>query len=183
MGQYLVIGIATRVVAYKNRQDSHLTAEEVRRSLEMRFNHTGNYNVKVDEEGNVELLLKPEVAELEWEQMLRDFYELRYHGVDSLHVDFDEMRRLGSLDCWIEMAKTNGSDAYRMVKQFCFGYREEIDGWSRYIETSQDLLALSIDGKIIMECYGGILGFFTRLIRERLGKYRLSDSLFVEICG
>jgi hypothetical protein len=42
---------------------------------------------------------------------------------------------------------------------------------------------LSMDGKIIMEEYYGLFGFFTRLIRERLSNYKLSNGLLVAITG
>ena len=44
-----------------------------------------------------------------------------------------------------------------------------------------DLVLLSIDGKIFMEGYNDLFAFFTRIIREKLADYRLSDSLFVYI--
>lgn len=42
-----------------------------------------------------------------------------------------------------------------------------------------DLIILSLDGKIAMECYNDLFTFFTRLIRERFASYRLADSMFV----
>ena len=45
------------------------------------------------------------------------------------------------------------------------------------------IILLSADGKIIMECWGALFSFFTRLIKERLSKYKLSDSLLVAISG
>lgn len=51
------------------------------------------------------------------------------------------------------------------------------------LRPQQEIIALSLDGKIIMECYNDVLEFFTKLIREKLGKYRLADAMVVEICG
>ena len=34
-----------------------------------------------------------------------------------------------------------------------------------------------------MECWGNLFRFFTRLIKERLSKYKLADSLLVAISG
>jgi hypothetical protein len=44
-------------------------------------------------------------------------------------------------------------------------------------------IILSLDGKIIMECYDEIFHFFARLIKERLSKYRLANALLVYISG
>ena len=51
------------------------------------------------------------------------------------------------------------------------------------LDTSATQIILSLDGKILMECYEGLFEFFTRMIRERLSKYRLSDALSVSISG
>ena len=42
---------------------------------------------------------------------------------------------------------------------------------------------LSLDGKIIMECYGSIMSYFTSVLRDRYRKYALSKSLYVTISG
>ena len=49
--------------------------------------------------------------------------------------------------------------------------------------TYVEQILLSADGKIIMECWGNLFRFFTRLIKERLSKYKLADSLLVAISG
>ena len=39
------------------------------------------------------------------------------------------------------------------------------------------------DGKIRMECYGGLFEFFTSLVQEKFNKYSLSKALRVTITG
>ncbi len=51
----------------------------------------------------------------------------------------------------------------------------------RYLTVYMDFVTLSMDGKVWMECYNELFDFFTHLIREKLSKYQLSESLFVEI--
>lgn len=51
------------------------------------------------------------------------------------------------------------------------------------VDTGATQIILSIDGKILMECYEGLFDFFTRMIRERLSKYKLADALLVSISG
>ena len=46
---------------------------------------------------------------------------------------------------------------------------------------SMDMVVLSCDGKIIMECFYELFTFFTRLVREKMADYRMANSLFVYI--
>ena len=182
MGQYLVIGIATRIIASTRRQDFKISVEDLRKSMEKKFNKIGVYDV-TEGDDYVELELKPEVAEPDWEMMIKDFYEICYQGNKYYGLDFDKVKDVSTLEGWLDLAENDGCPGYRMADQYFFGYSDEINGWDRYISTRQKLVALSIDGKIIMECYNEVLGFFTRLIREKLGKYRLAEAVSVQICG
>ena len=160
-----------------------MTTEDLRKSLEKKYNQSGIYDAKETDNGYVILNLKPEVAEPEWEAMIGDFYKLRFPDESRELVDFEELRSRHSLEEWIELANQKKFECYQTA-DFCYsGYEDEINDWPLYVRASQDMIALSLDGKIIMECYGSVLDFFTRLIREKLSKYRLSESLFVDICG
>ena len=54
--------------------------------------------------------------------------------------------------------------------------------WHRaYLE--MEGIDLSLDGKILMECYGGLSKFFTSLVQEKFNKYSLSKALRVTITG
>ena len=128
--------------------------------------------------------LKPEIAEPDWEAMIREFYNLFYQGHKEYCLDFDRLdEKPTTLEEWIDLADTKSHQGYQKIDQYYYFYGDEIEGWSRYIDTRQYLIGLSLDGKIIMECYDHVLDFFTRLIKEKLGKYRLADSLSVQICG
>lgn len=182
MGQYLAIGIATRIVANVDNQRFRLTSEDLRKSLEKKYNQSGIYDVCETEDGYIVLSLKSEVAEPEWEPMIRDFYSLRFPDGKHELVDFEEIRSRKSLDELIELAEQKKFECYQDVGIYYCGYEDTINGWERYINASMDMVALSLDGKIIMECYVSVLDCFKRLIREKLSKYRLSESLFVDIC-
>ena len=182
MGQFLVIGIATRIIANVNRQRTKLTIEDLRKSLEKKFNQSGIYDVGETKDGYVTLNLKPEVAEPEWEPLIKDFYKLRFLNELQEFVDFEELKSGKGLQEWLELADKRKYECYQSVGIY-YGYEDKIDGWPRDISASMCMVTLSLDGKIVMECYGSVLGFFTRLIREKLSKYRLSESLFVDICG
>lgn len=56
------------------------------------------------------------------------------------------------------------------------------EGWHRaYLDLGG--IDLSLDGKILMECYNGLFKFFTSLVQEKFNKYSLSKTLRVTITG
>ena len=46
-----------------------------------------------------------------------------------------------------------------------------------------DMVCLSLDGKILMETYDGVMEFFTSLIREKLAGFQLRDAFKVNLVG
>lgn len=175
------MGIASRIVANVNRQRMKLTIEDLRKSLEKKFNQSGIYDVGETEDGYVILNLKPEVAEPEWEPLIRDFYKLRFPNELQEYVDFKELRSGKGLQEWLELADERKYECYQSAGIY-YGYEDKIDGRPQDISASMKIITLSLDGKIFMECYRSVMAFFCRLIREKLSNYRLAESLFVGIC-
>ena len=114
---------------------------------------------------------------------LQDFYEMRYSKeIEERTIGMETIKSMTSMDEWLRYAKTNSC--------YCFQFDEfvHIDtpypgGWTHSLEASAEQIILSLDGKIIMECYGELFKFFTKLIKERLSKYKLAESLMVAISG
>ena len=182
MGQYLVIGIATRLCISKEKARSRASAtpEQIAEAMQKYFNQGGIYRLEEDE-NYISLKLDPAIAEEEMIGFLEDFYSLRYAG-DRIPADMDEIRKRNSLDEWIELAEQKHHEAFQMDK-YGWVYTPFPGGWPGYLTTSADLILLSINGKIIMETYGTLFDFLTNLIRERLSRYRLADSLQICISG
>ena len=185
MGQYLTIGIVTKFMIGKARakQQASATTEEVREALQMHHNQSGIYNLEEDE-GGVWLSLKPEIAEAELIEFLKDFYALRYpdEKLRNTMVRMSEIESRRTLDEWMELASNKRCQAFQL-DDFVFYYTPFPRGWTDSLDTRVEQIILSLDGKIIMECYGDLFEFFTNLIKERLSKYRLANSLLVNISG
>lgn len=183
MGQYLVIGIATSIYINKERakRQASATPEKIEKALQEQYNQSGIYQV-VDYDDCVCLELDPAIAEAEWVDFLEDFYKLRYVHDEPPHIDMDEIRKRTSLEEWIDFAEKKPYEAYQMDR---YGWvsTDYPGGWTNSLDTSADIIILSIDGKILMECYQSLFDFFTRLIRDKLSKYRLAESLMVCISG
>ena len=179
MGRFLVIGIATRMVADKERYEKAFKGVEgLKAAMEKQFNSKGIYQMS-ETESKVILELKPEVAEKEWIDFIRAFYDIRYTDYVERELVFEKLSQKNSLKDWLEIAKRKEFEGYQAI-DFYFYPLDSPDSFC-YPHVRMDMVILSLDGKIMMECYDDLFGFFTRLIREKLSNYRLADSLIVDI--
>jgi hypothetical protein len=179
MGQYLMIGLATRIVADKNRVRYGSDAmQNLMTELNNRFNTKDIYMITEDEEC-VYFDLKPEVAEEEMVDFLTAYYKLRF-GEGALEPKWiiEDVSKLKKLSEWIDLAQKK---EYENFQEGCLYYT--VDNEKKQLCTSVmiEYIVLNMTGKIIMECFNDLFLFFTRLIREKLPTYRLAHSLFVSI--
>ena len=185
MGQYLTIGIVTelRISKERARQQASATPEEVKDALQKSFNKSGIYSLEEDEDA-VWLALKPEIAESEWVEFLQDFYELRYPDPQRREgmVDMEQIKSRKSLQEWMDYAAEKANQAYQL-DTYVYCSTPFPRGWTNSLETSTEQIILSLDGKILMECFKDLFDFFGSLIKEKLSRYRLSESLLVSISG
>ena len=185
MGQFLTIGLVTSYIISKQRanQQASATTEAVKDVMQKHYNQSGIYNLE-ENEHCVYLELKPEVAEAEMIDFLNDFYALRYPDEKRRNIMAD-MKVIGSmttLDEWMKLAEKKEYQAFQFDDYVNY-YTPFPGGWRDELDTSVEQIILSLDGKILMECYGNLFDFFTNLIKERLSKYKLADSLLVYISG
>ena len=185
MGQYLTIGLLTSIAIDKERarKESSATPEEVRDVVQKVYNQSGIYDL-VEDDDAVYLKLKPEVANAEMVDFLEDFYRLRYGEKDwSGKADMGKIKSRKTLEEWLELADGSCMEAFQLDRYVWVStpFRREV--WRYQLDTGATQIILSIDGKILMECYKDLFDFLTRMIRERLSKYRLADALLVSISG
>lgn len=179
MGRFLVIGIATRMVADKKRcEKAFKDVDGLKAAMEQQFNSGGIYQMS-ETESKVILELKPEVAEKEWIDFIRAFYDIRYTDYVERDMVFEELSQKDNLKDWLEIAKRKKYEGYQAIDFYFY----PLEGLSFFYHpyVRMDMVILSLDGRIMMECYDDLFDFFTRLIREKLSNYRLADSLIVDI--
>lgn len=184
MGQYLTIGLMASIAIGKRESDYYsVTPEDVRNVLQSTYNQSGIYDLK-ESDRSIRLQLKPEVAEAEMIALLDDFYKLRYNEEErNRMVDMEKIKERSTLAEWVELADGNCSSTFQL-DHYVLTYTPFVRGSAKhYLTTNITQIMLSIDGKIVMEEYYGLFGFFTRLIRERLSNYKLANGLLVAITG
>lgn len=180
MGCYLVIGIATEIVADKVEAERQFKGiENFKAAFEKKFNPNGIYQMK-ETESRIVLELKPEIIEKEWVEFIQAFYDIRYAAGESDHqCAMEAISKENSIEAWYKLAEEKCLESYQELPLYY--YPMESPSFWGHFHVGMDLIILSLDGKIIMECYNSLCEFFTRMIRERLASYLLSDSLFVYI--
>ena len=180
MGCYMFIGIATRIVAEKERVCKRFDDwDQFKSKLTKRFNANGLYDVE-EADGWLCLTLKRDIAQKEWLSFVQAFYKLRY--ADELHDwqnAINELKQFQDLDSWFEVAERRCFECYQ--EGYSISYSIYGEKKFEYATVMVDHILLSLAGKIMMECYDDMFAFFTRLIRERMASYKLADSLLVYI--
>lgn len=180
MGQYLFIGIATRISAnVMKAKEQFKSIENFKKQFEQTFNRSGIYQME-EADGRIDLCLNPEVAEKEWLRFLDSFYQLRYSSDYRQDEVIKELSKTSNLQEWLDLADEKRYECYQSDFLQYFPLENPDNPYSN-LYVNMDLVLLSIDGKIIMEGYNELFAFFTRIIREKLADYRLADSLFVYI--
>ena len=179
MGQYLAIGIATRISADKARAAAEFKdINNFRALFEKEFNHNGIYQIEETEE-RIHFRLKTEIAEKEWKDFISTFYKIRYTKDDGQTEILNNLSQATNLQAWLDLAEKDKRQCYQAVH---LNYDPmENPYYYHNFPVSMDLVVLSLDGKLIIECYNDLFAFLTRMLRERLADYRLADSLFVYI--
>lgn len=93
---------------------------------------------------------------------------------------FEELSNVSNLEGWLGIANQLSYQSYQQTVLYnCYIHNPY--GFYDYFDVKMEMVVLSLDGKIWMECYAKLFGFFARLIREKLSQYRLSNSLYVDI--
>lgn len=184
MGQYLAIGIASAIGVDKQKAEKEFKGlDNFKNAFEKEFNQRGIYQLN-ETETFIQFDLKPEIAQKEWEEFIQSFYELRYKSddayIDEYNEALEEIGKEHDLQGWLKLAKEKCFGCYQMTE--CYFYpMDNPFSFDRYTYVGMDMVVLSLDGKIFMECYGSLFDFLTRIIREKFSHFSLADSLFLYI--
>ena len=104
MGQYLAIGIATRISADKARAAAEFKdINNFRALFEKEFNHNGIYQIEETEE-RIHFRLKTEIAEKEWKDFISTFYKIRYTKDDGQTEILNNLSQATNLQAWLDLA-------------------------------------------------------------------------------
>ena len=181
MGQYLTIGIATHIVTDKERAERLFgNIDDFKSAFEKEFNESNIYQMRETDTAIV-FDLKSAVAEPELMDFVRAFYELRYENKRDYEDVLEALSKENTLQGWLNIADEKRFECFQTDEYVRYPIESPNPFCDLYLSIKQ--IILSIDGKIIMECYHDLFAFFTRLLQEKLKFYNLSNSLLVYISG
>lgn len=188
MGQYVCVGIQNKVRVPKSGLDEfkdEYSHEELLGYFEMTHRITDVFERKETEEAYV-YQLKDELIETELLPFLRDFYPLRYqeekYYKGALRA-VEKCKDLSELKKMMETTYDDFDDAFQIIEGSCLSFLTSDSFDRRCFSYSFQNVSLSMDGKILMECYGSFMGFVRRSLCEIFKKYKLTDAIRVWIDG
>ena len=185
MGQFLAIGMRLRTYIRKEEVNplfNELPEGKVFQQIESNYHLAGIYERKEEDDYYV-YHLKRELLDKELVPFIERFYSLRYeddHKVDSQKV-LSTLKELPDTSSRLALLKDRRFQTYQEGGDVDYFYPKGL--WTDGIKCVSDNAILSIDGKIIMECYSDLFEFFRRCIVAQLSDFQLCESLTVWING
>lgn len=186
MGQFLSIGLRISAAIHKKDVKKHLDEEksvdDILSQIEEKYRLTDIYERKEKDDYYV-YSLKKDVLDKEYIPFIEKFYALRYYGGNNLDsaAAVEKLKSLPDTSARLTLLEKKSFQTYQEGDNVDYFYP---DKWcSSEICIHSYNAILSLDGKIIMECYGSVFDFFRRSIAAQMTEFELSKALTVWIDG
>lgn len=186
MGQFLAIGLRISATVSKKdvekRLDKEKSVDDTLGLIEKRYGLTDIYERKEKDEYYI-YSLKKDVLDKEYVPFIEKFYSLRYQGGDHLDnvAAVDELKKLPDTSARLALLEKKSFQTYQEGDDIDYFY--PVQWRSSEIRIYSHNAILSLDGKIIMECYGSLFDFFRRSIMAQMPEFELAKALTVWIDG
>ena len=121
--------------------------------------------------------------EKEFIPFLEKFYQLRYqdgNNYDAPNV-LEELNSIPDTPSRLALLSKKSFQTYQMGSDN--DYHRVNGSWVYEVPIYNTYAILSLDGKIIMECYNGLFNFLRRCIIAQLPEFKLSKALSIWIDG
>lgn len=184
MGCFLAIGLRLTAAIRKKDIDHRQDGVSLEDALDRVANecHLGDIYDRTEEDDYIVYTVKKEILDEELMPFLKKFYSLRYPEgaqADSSHV-LEDLEKLPDTASRLAVLEKKSYQSYQEGDEFVY---YSINGLWDDVRLSCRNAILSVDGKIIMECYDDVFRFFRRCIAGQMPEYKLSQALSVWIDG
>jgi hypothetical protein len=181
MGQYLAVGMVTKITTDKTAALKYkISAEDI---SAVKGATMAIYDFQ-DKKDSWQWALKPSIFEAELLPFLETLYPDLYGdgGSDCAEV-LAQLRELPSTQ-WITFLENEGFEAFQFDGYGESDYLSFPDkGYSAKIRLNYETIILALEGKISMESYGQLFGFFQDAIWNQYKAFELSKTLRIYITG
>ena len=186
MGQYLAIGIATQLsISKEETAKAKIGIEEVKQKMQQTLHFSADIYDFSEEKGYWSWTLKKAIWEAELFAFLKTIYPLLY--LDKGYADYEEvLKKLAESEpsLWLEIAEGKSFSSFQIDK---YGENERLyfneKPFQPKISVSTESVALAMEGKIMMEVYGGLFNFFQLCIQKTFPDFKMSKAIRVYITG
>ena len=184
MGRYLAIGITIDLSFEKKKAAREFASLEAGvKYVEEHYAPLDLYD-KAEDDEYVTYKLKDQFLENGLVDFLRDFYAAREPNGGQTKEPEIILAKLSEVHTAAEIMS--------LAREKCW----ERFQWDQYwdtitiyetkwgpVDVYQSGIDLSLDGKILMECYGGLFKFLSTVLQEKFSKHAIAKALRVTITG
>lgn len=185
MGQYLAIGLKIKTAIGKKEVAKHLdemTLDDIFKEIEKEY-HLEDIYVRQETEDYYVYTLNEKLLDKELIPFLEKFYHLRYQDGDDYDAPdvIEELSNIPDTPSRLAILNEKRFQTYQVGDDYDY---HRVDGnWNYKVPIYNTYAILSLDGKILMECYYGVFQFLRRCIIAQMPEFKLSKALSIWIDG
>ena len=182
MGQYLAIGLATKMKVSKEAiKDSGLELDAFQEEMTKQFNFPPQiYAVSCTESCYI-FTLKEKLLQEQLIPLLNELYPVLYDNSAYYEGVIKKLNSLPTATEWLQWAERKPEEAFQFSR-FCGEHHLRLP-FNKRIKISYDCLLLSLEGKIMMEVYGRQFNFFEYTMRQTFKAFSIAGALKTYITG
>ena len=185
MGCYLAIGLKIKTAIGKEEISKHLDEmplDEFFKEIEKEY-HLEDIYVRQETEDYYVYTLDEKLLDKEFIPFLEKFYQLRYQDGNNYDVPdvLEELNSIPDTSSRLALLSKKSFQTYQIGSDN--DYHRVNGSWNHEVPIYNTYAILSLDGKIIMECYNGVFKFLRRCIIAQLPEFKLSKALSIWIDG
>jgi len=134
-----------------------------------------------EDDNQVSWKIKPQTLEGNFVEFVENQYNL-YGTASDWQEEVMAIRNANDGQKRLELAAAKEFENFQLITHI-FDFIRMSDTFRTSVDVNYHLIALFIDGKIIMECYKNILNYFVRNIRLLNREYPIAECCKVMITG
>jgi len=180
MGQFLAIGLVTKISVEKKEADkAQLDLEQLQEKMREEFHYVPELYFASEQQGVYQFILKNDIIHAQLIPFLEEIYPLLYRSskgygdvIETLHtLPFSE---------WLQWADGKPYETFQFDE---YGMRDYMNINGRKIPIHYDSLLLSMEGNIMMEVYGRQFNFFKYTMMQSFKSFSIAGALRAYITG
>lgn len=180
MGQYLSIGIVTKIGVSKAEVDkAELSLEQLQQEMTQNFRYASEIYDTNEKEGVYYFQLKEDIINKQLLPFLKSIYPFLYDDSEYYDDVIEKIEKSPSSQ-WLSWAKEKPEEAFQLDE---YGEQDHLQVGFSDIRINYDVIMLSMEGKIMMEVYGRQFNFFQYTMAEAFKEFTLAKALRVYITG